>query len=820
MQIHGPKRVYTQGSLEFWFGKLELPWDSFFPDEHLKSGRELYRYGGIRGVELGINDAIIHVKFDKKEEYSVIEWDEKGLVVRSSTADPVLANTIAIAGLHEIEELVADEISAVLDVEEEKKEIQKVAAPRIKRKKINGFSRKLLLVLKSTSGGLICDPYWVDGRNGRQKALGNGTSTNQLEREKVISLTAQARKAHLKFCAEKQAFVLNESKEIPFFLKNVLSNWKGKFEIEKDENVLLLQKGVRSVQIEARARHREGNTLDLEWIFKSGKQLLTGDQVKQLRANQGKSMIIPGLGMLALSEDNVGRIETWEASLEELSLKELPAYMLFSLFSDKHWELNLSPELQKWKESLFKGHENKYRFPPILRPYQRHGVEWLAQLCDLGCHGLLADEMGLGKTLQILSLIKCRPEKGKRHLVVCPASVVPVWLQEIRRFFPDLKFHVLSAGSDFLSEKEPGIWVSSYAQLRNHREMLSDIEFGYAVLDEGQFIKNPDAKVTNTCFEIKALHRIVSTGTPLENRQLDLWSLFHFLLPGLLGTRQLFETSLGEDHEATMERLRIQLAPFILRRTKAEVAKELPHKVETNLLCPLTDLQKQEYARICNEGLKRLGEDIGEAMEKKSFSFLSLLTRLRQACCDPHLLPWIDSEIEESGKLGMLAEKLEEAVSGGHKVVIFSQFVTLLKRVEDLLIKRFPDLPRFQLTGASVDRQKPVEDFQRFDGSATILVSLRAAGTGITLHTADYVFLLDPWWNPAVEEQAIDRVHRIGQTKTVFVYRMVTEGTVEERIQMLKVEKKALFDRIVGRASSRPDIRKHFKKLDDLIGLG
>ncbi|MBL4576621.1 MAG: SWF/SNF helicase family protein, partial [Opitutaceae bacterium] len=196
-----------------------------------------------------------------------------------------------------------------------------------------------------------------------------------------------------------------------------------------------------------------------------------------------------------------------------------------------------------------------------------------------------------------------------------------------------------------------------------------------------------------------------------------------------------------------------------------------------------------------------------------------LLTRLRQVCCDPHLLPWIDSDIGESGKLRMLAEKMNEAVSGGHKVVIFSQFVSLLNRVDVLLNTRFPELPRFHLTGASLDRQKPVEDFQKKKGSAAILVSLRAAGTGITLHTADYVFLLDPWWNPAVEEQAIDRVHRIGQTKTVFVYRMVTEGTVEERIQLLKLEKRALFDRIIGRSSNQPNIRKHFKTLDDLISL-
>jgi SNF2 family DNA or RNA helicase len=396
---------------------------------------------------------------------------------------------------------------------------------------------------------------------------------------------------------------------------------------------------------------------------------------------------------------------------------------------------------------------------------------------------------------------------------------VPVWQEELRRFFPGTRVFVLKNGHDFHHEKQTGVWLASYAQLRNHRALLAEFEFGYAVLDEGQFIKNPDAKVTNTCFTIRSRHRLVLTGTPLENRQLDLWSILHFLLPGLLGTRASFEAALLRDRDGTIERLRRQLAPFLLRRTKAQVAQELPPKVEIDLLCPLTDLQRGEYARVCREGLARLGDDITRAMREKAFGFLSLLTRLRQICCDPDLLPWLKADPSASGKLNLLVERLGEVVSSGHKVVIFSQFVTFLDRVDAVLAEKFPDVPRFELTGATLDRQKPVQDFQKLDGAGFMLVSLKAAGTGITLHAADYVFLLDPWWNPSVEEQAVGRVHRIGQTRTVFVYRMVTQGTIEERIQALKAEKKQLFRRIIEGVSGDLDLSQHFSSLHQLIEL-
>ena len=451
----------------------------------------------------------------------------------------------------------------------------------------------------------------------------------------------------------------------------------------------------------------------------------------------------------------------------------------------------------------------------------------MAKLRDLGCHGLLADEMGLGKTLQVLTLLKFYPFENKNSLIVCPASVVPVWQSEARRWYPNIQTEVLRSGCDFLndSSKKPKLWIASYTQLRRHRHLLDETQFGCAVLDEAQQIKNPDAKVTQACCAIQAECRLALTGTPIENRLLDLWALFRFLMPGLLGSRRRFEDAVESDNigfrEAFADRLRQQLTPFILRRQKDKVGKDLPPKVEMDLICPVTDLQRQTYESLLNRGRDELGDDLQAAMQTQSMHFFSLLTRLRQACCDPGLIPDVNADIQQSGKIQMLLTCLEEALSGdgARKVVIFSQFLSLLKRLKPLLETTFPKLALLELSGETKDRAKPVEIFQNTKEPAVILVSLRAGGTGITLHAADYVFLLDPWWNPAVEEQAVDRVHRIGQDRRVFVYRMITQGTIEERIQHLKKEKRELFESTLGHLGSAKDLAEHFGDLEELAKL-
>ncbi|MFT3782242.1 MAG: DEAD/DEAH box helicase [Nibricoccus sp.] len=864
MQAHGPKRVYTPQSLEFWFGKLESDWAESFSEAQLNEGRRIYRDGEVRELELTPKDAIIHRRVEKKDEYAVIEWDDGKLSVRSSSTDREIACALAVAGLHEIEELVCDEISPLPEI------IDGNGAAVIKPASANGTNghapalarngngnghangqsngnghaavptpanagaagaarlatRTLVLVFQTKAEGLQFQAFWQEGKT-RTAALGQASHApgaahvNSSERAKLIGLAAYARKAHFNYNQTTGLYLMESVVEIPNFLKVTLPAWKRLFAVELDDLAANLLKGPRTLEIEAVAQtRRNGQGLDLRWIFKAGERMLTDEEVDLLVKRGTSPVILPTVGIVALPADRIESLKAWQKNVAETHADgSLSPYLIFSLFNDARFKLTLSPELEAWRTGVVTATPVEKNFPEILRPYQRRGVEWLHHLCDVGCHGLLADEMGLGKTLQVISLLAMRPVANKPTLVVCPASVVPVWREELARFAPKLVVDVLKTGHDFTSRKDEVIWLASYTQLRKHKALLDAHEFGYAILDEGQFIKNPDAKVTQTCFAIRAQHRLVLTGTPLENRQLDLWSIFRYLLPGLLGSRSGFESSLNADRIATLGRLRSQLAPFILRRTKNEVAKELPPKVEMELFCPLTDVQRAEYAKICTEGLNRLGDDVGAAMREKSFGFLALLTRLRQVCCDPDMLPWLHAPLSDSGKINLLVEKLAEVISSGHKAVIFSQFVMLLDRVREALATQFPDLPRYELTGMTLDRQKPVQGFQSAQGAAVMLVSLKAAGTGITLHAADYVFLLDPWWNPAVEAQAVDRVHRIGQTNTVFVYRMVTAGTIEERIQALKASKKDLFDKLIGGVEGDFDLSQHFNSLQSLIQL-
>ncbi|HYC72633.1 MAG TPA: DEAD/DEAH box helicase [Opitutaceae bacterium] len=829
MQTHGPKRIYTPQSLEFWFDRLESDWEGHFEESHITRGRSMYCDGEIREIELGARDAIIHRKVDKKEEYAVIEWEENEMRVRSSSTDLVLANAIAVAGLHEIEELLADELNALLPGS-----VPPIAPSATNGHAANGHAagsaaakavdqpaRELILSFTTTEEGLRFEAFWKQGR-GRVAALGNAQAAPATppERAKLIALAAYARKAHFRYRQDEHAYLLEALNDIPGFLRDVLPHWRKQFAIELDTKVGNLQSGPRAIEIEAVADRGEGAGLNLRWIFRAGEKLLTDEQAAALLKHGRTPMLLPDLGIVTMTPEKWEGFTQWRRNVEETAAGgEVPPYLVFSLFNDQRIKVTLGAGIEAWRQRVLTPPATPPELPDYLRNYQRRGVEWMHHLAETGCHGLLADEMGLGKTAQVIALLRARPLADLRHLVVCPASVVPVWREEIARFHPAAKVEVLKAGHDFTTNPEPVIWLASFTQLRKHRALLEGAELGYAVLDEGQFIKNPDAKVTQACFALKARHRLVLTGTPLENRQLDLWSIFRYLLPGLLGSRAAFESALNQDREGTMKRLRAQLAPFILRRTKNEVATELPPKVEMDLLCPLTEVQRAEYARICTEGLARLGEDIGTALRERSFGFLALLTRLRQVCCDPDLLPWLKSPLADSGKLQLLVEKLAEVVGSGHKVVIFSQFVTLLDRVREALVTHYPDLPRYEITGMTLDRQKPVQQFQTASGAAAMLVSLKAAGTGITLHAADYVFLLDPWWNPAVEDQAIDRVHRIGQTNTVFVYRMVTAGTIEERIQALKAEKKQLFNQVVGGAAGDFEWTKHFTSLNALIQL-
>jgi superfamily II DNA or RNA helicase len=814
-----------------------MEWEASFSREALLRGREIYRRGQISGVELDNDEAIVHCTFARKDTcYAVIEWTAEGPRVRNSTDDAALGDAVAVGGLYEVEELIADEIDP-LPYEPKAPE---AAGGTGGEAEADGEespeeppARRLTPKLEGLRSGLRLTAYWTNADFSTEPAFQDDSGPlNSGEREALVRLTGRARDAGFQFRRDSNDFMLTDIERIGPFFSHTRKRWESVFDfIDLDLEAQRMAEGVRTVKVVGRVESSGAGAMRVDWRLKLGRHWLDPEEVERLAKAGRGTQVARGLGLVRIGEDESAALAEWQvaSAAQSEAGKIWSRYMVFSLFADCGAELDLNEELAAWRSALLAEDVpgDLEALPDFLRDYQKQGVQWMAKLRQLGGHGLLADEMGLGKTLQVLTLLQERGFEDKHSLIVCPASVVPVWESEVRRWYPSMRTDVLRTGNDFAGDGAgaPKLWIASYTQLRRHKHLLDAAEFGYAVLDEAQQIKNPDAKVTQACCSIRAECRLALTGTPIENRLLDLWTLFRFLMPGLLGSRRRFEDAVAsgsaEVREALQKRLRQQLTPFILRREKNKVGKDLPPKVEMDLVCPITERQRQAYERVLNEGRESLGDDLQAAMQKQSVHFFALLTRLRQVCSDPGLLPGATADIRQSGKVQMLLTRLEEALEGpgARKVVIFSQFVSLLKRLKPLLKQTYPRVALLELSGQTKNRAKPVEAFQSARGPAVILVSLRAGGTGITLHAADYVFLLDPWWNPAVENQAIDRVHRIGQDRRVFVYRMITQGTIEARIQALKKEKRALFEDTLGHLGSAKDLAEHYGDLEELAKL-
>ena len=473
-----------------------------------------------------------------------------------------------------------------------------------------------------------------------------------------------------------------------------------------------------------------------------------------------------------------------------------------------------SPEAKALRERVrdFKGvpaAELPKTLQAELRPYQKDGFDFLAHLVQVRLGGILADDMGLGKTLQTLTWLAWLKEQNKKNpkpsLVICPASVLHNWRREAERFTPDMKVLVLESGAarHNLRKQIPqhDIIVTNYALLRRDLEEFHKFAFRAVILDEAQFIKNPGAQVTQSVKQLKCENKIALTGTPLENRLLDLWSIVDFIQPGYLGNQEHFldtyEPKGGENAEAEQRiarrRLSAKLRPLLLRRLKKHVAKDLPDRIEERRDCPLGEDQRKLYLAE----LRRSRDQVMKAVEtqglnKSKMHVLAALTRLRQVCCHPSLV----GNDTASGKTETLFELLDPLIADGQKVLVFSQFVQMLQILERDCAAR--NIHTHMLTGQTKDRQQVVNDFQKETGACVFLLSLRAAGTGLNLTNASYVVLYDPWWNPAVEAQAIDRSHRIGQTQTVNAYRLIAPGTVEEKIWELQQSKAQTIADVLG----------------------
>lgn len=491
----------------------------------------------------------------------------------------------------------------------------------------------------------------------------------------------------------------------------------------------------------------------------------------------------------------------------------------------------------------------------VLRPYQKDGVAWLHFLRANGFGGVLADEMGLGKTLQVLALLSaCSSRRKEAHseespmasrqsskgeslptsaptdlvgpsLVVCPTSLVANWAAEAAKFTPHLRvlaLHGPGRHALFTRIPESDLVVTSYALLRRDFERYRALEFDTVVLDEAQHIKNRATQNAQAVKAIRSRHRLVLTGTPLENSVLDLWSLFDFLMPGYLGTatefRERYELPLTKTRDATLQdRLARRVRPFILRRLKRDVAADLPEKIEQVSYCDLTEEQQAVYQQLLEAGRREVfGAVEKNGLAKSRLVVLTTLLRLRQVCCDVRLLgePERGAAVSQpSAKLELFAELLDEVLDGGHRALVFSQFTTMLGLLREHLDAA--GVNYCYLDGATKNRAEVVEKFQRDARVPVFLISLKAGGTGLNLTGADTVIHFDPWWNPAVEAQATDRAHRIGQRRVVTSYKLITRGTVEEKILNLQQRKRALIEGMLGEETLAESLS--WEEIQDLL---
>jgi superfamily II DNA or RNA helicase len=540
--------------------------------------------------------------------------------------------------------------------------------------------------------------------------------------------------------------------------------------------------------------------------------LLSGQS--HTRTKNGKTVVIDTGAVEELQEVLLDCAPQQHAAGYRISSQQA-GFLDATLRQHGNWKVE-SPTAWRERAARQSG-EAKLECPPlgdldaVLRPYQKQGVAWLRFLRANGFGGILADEMGLGKTLQTLAHLRSLKGQGsdaakRPHLIVCPTSLVFNWLAEAGKFTPELKVLALH-GPDrhpgFARIAEQDVVVTSYALLRRDAERYRGLEFDTVVLDEAQHIKNRQTQNAQAVKAVKAQHRLVLTGTPLENSVLDLWSIFDFLMPGYLGSAQDFrdryELPIAKSQDrVAQQRLARRLRPFLLRRLKRDVATDLPAKLEQVAFCELTAEQRGVYQQVIEASRKEVLAAVGaQGLAKSRLVVLTALLRLRQVCCDLRLLELKDvAPATASGKLDLFSELLEEVIDGGHRVLVFSQFVSMLTLLKERLTGE--GVAFCYLDGATVDRATVVEEFQRNAAIPVFLISLKAGGVGLNLTGADTVIHFDPWWNPAVESQATDRAHRIGQHRVVTSYKLITRDTVEEKILALQKRKRELIEATIG----------------------
>ena len=601
-----------------------------------------------------------------------------------------------------------------------------------------------------------------------------------------------------------------------YYIKQAGEGWKF---VEKDDmNFFKLMESPFKLCAKVDFSEESHDSFEIQLYGQAGEEIIDFDEIYETIQSGEKYSRIRSLGFVEFPAQDIyammrafNSFDVYRNDDNKFIVKTFRAGLLSEL-KNLNVELVLSDEFKEfWEQMSTFSPDTGLELPKssiaTFREYQLKGYGWLWFMYKYGLNGILADDMGLGKTLQALTVLqKAKENDGPMPtLVICPTTVVFNWECEIQKFAPELTCLKLSGTerrSLFKKISEYDVVITSYALIRRDIDKLKDINFRYIILDESQNIKNAMSQTAQAVKKLHAQHKLALSGTPIENKLEELWSVFDFLMPGFLLSAAEFNTRyvnpIMERQDKTVEkRLKLQIFPFILRRMKRDVAKDLPDKVENIAYCELTDEQKDFYLQVLDSTKEELFKSIEQnGLEKSRLSIFSALLRLRQICCHPRLY---DKEnvkhVMSSGKFEKLKVLLEEIISEGHRILLFSQFVNMLDIIKGWLEREGIDYE--YLTGKTKDRQAAVERFNN-SNIPIFLISLKAGGTGLNLTGADYVIHYDPWWNPAVEDQATDRAYRIGQTKKVFVYRLITKNTVEEKIQKLKTVKRDLVDSVIS----------------------
>lgn len=565
--------------------------------------------------------------------------------------------------------------------------------------------------------------------------------------------------------------------------------------------------GKSSINIEIKENN---DWFDIYAVVKFGDYEVPFLKLRNLILNKKQEFELPNGEIAVIPEEWLVKYNELFAFSEEheeegLKLQKHHLALVHELQEDKANKVSLNKKLEKLRDF-----ENIDDYPlPVgfngeLRNYQKAGYNWMRFLNDYNFGGCLADDMGLGKTVQTLALLQSEKEKeeGNTSLLIMPTSLVYNWEHEAKKFTPNLKIHVYTGtyrDKDITRFSNYDVVITSYGIARIDVDLLSKFYFDYVILDESQAIKNPNSNIAQAVKELKSKHKLILTGTPIENSTLDLWSQMSFINTGLLGSQSFFKKTFLKQIEKLHDEKKTQklysiIKPFILRRKKDQVLTELPPKIEQIMYCDMTDEQEKIYEETKSYYRNKILGEIEElGMGKSQFTLLQGLTKLRQIANHPYM---IDEDYEaSSGKMNDVIHTLEGALAEDHKVLVFSQFVKHLSLFKKALDKR--GIKYNYLDGSTKNRQGEVEHFQQDDETRVFLISLKAGGLGLNLTEADYVFILDPWWNPAIEAQAVDRAHRMGQKNVVHTYKFITKNSVEEKIVRLQDSKKKLANDLI-----------------------